>query len=85
LLLGRIIPESRNIDGAFADEVISDGVLVHDGDLEYVVEGGEVEGFVPDGTFAGLIFGAGAVGLGTEFEDAVGVLGGEAGTMFEKI
>ena len=75
MLLRGVIPELGEIDGALADGVIGDGVLVHDLDLEDVVGGVELEGLVPDGSFPRLVFDLGLLLLLPEAEDAVGVLG----------
>ena len=66
LLLGWIVSKAGDVDGAFADSVIGDGVFIHDCDFEEVVVGGEGEGFVPDWPFACFVFGSGAEGLGSE-------------------
>ena len=84
MLFGGVISELGEIDGALADGVIGDGVLVHDLDLEDVIGGVEVEGLVPDGSFPCLVLDLGLLLLLAEGEDAVGVLGGGSGTILEK-
>ena len=84
MLFGWVIPESRNIDSAFSDEIVSDSVLVHDGHFQDIVVGCKIEGLVPDRSFAGLVFGARSESLRAELEDAVWVLGAAVSTMLEK-